>query len=164
MEKVLEQKLVQPVLALLRQGVTPEKMALSIALGATLGIFPALGWTTILCAIAAFALGLNLPAIQLVNYFVYPAQLALLVPFFRAGERLFGAAHLPISAPQIVAMSKADLEGTVKLLWSTTWHAVVVWAIAAPVVIALVYFPLAPVLRKALRSGEEGLATESQRH
>jgi uncharacterized protein (DUF2062 family) len=155
MEKALEKRLVQPILDLLRQGVTPEKVALSIALGATLGVFPALGWTTILCAIAAFALGLNLPAIQLVNYFVYPAQLALLLPFFRAGEKLFGATHLPLSAPQIVAMSKADLESTVKLLWSTTWHAIVVWAMLAPVAIAIIYFPLTPVLRRALRRQPE---------
>src|SRR5690242_16181112 len=87
MEDVLKERLLQPVVDLLRQGVTPEKIALSMALGATLGVFPALGWTTILCAIAAFALRLNLPAIQLVNYLVYPAQLALLLPFFRLGEK-----------------------------------------------------------------------------
>ena len=32
-----------PVLDLLRQGITPEKVALSIAFGVVLGVFPALG-------------------------------------------------------------------------------------------------------------------------
>jgi uncharacterized protein (DUF2062 family) len=38
--------LVRPILDLLRQGVTPEKIALSLALGMALGVFPVLGSTT----------------------------------------------------------------------------------------------------------------------
>lgn len=154
MENLLKERVLKPILDLLRQGVTPEKIALSIALGAMLGIFPALGWTTILCAIAALVLRLNLPAIQLVNYLMYPVQITLLLPFFRLGEKLFNAPHLPISVPQILAMSKANLEDTVKLLWSTTWHAMVVWALAAPVAVALTYFLLVPLLRRALRQAQ----------
>jgi len=154
MEDLLKRRVLQPILDLLRQGVTPEKIALSIALGAMLGIFPAPGWTTILCAIAALVLRLNLPAIQLVNYLLYPLQIALLLPFFRLGEKLFNAPHLPISVPQILAMSKANLKDTVKLLWSTTWHAMVVWALFAPVAMALAYFLLVPLLRRALRQSQ----------
>ncbi len=63
-------RLVQPVVALLTQGVTPEKIALSLAMGIGLGIFPVLGSTTLLCAAAAIIFRLNLPAIQLINFFV----------------------------------------------------------------------------------------------
>ncbi len=100
-ETYFKRWLVRPILDLLRQGVTPEKIALSVALGAALGVFPAVGWTTALCALAAIILRLNLPTIQIVNYLVYPAQIALLVPFFRLGEKLFRAPHLPVSVPQI---------------------------------------------------------------
>ena len=61
-----------PILELLRQGVTPEKIALSLAFGLGLGIFPVLGVSTILCTVAAIVLRLNLPAIQLVNYLAAP--------------------------------------------------------------------------------------------
>ena len=88
-EGFFQRRLVRPVIELLRQGVTPEKIALSIVFGVTLGVFPVLGSTTALCATAALAFRLNLPAIQLVNYFVYPLQIALLIPFFRLGEKLF---------------------------------------------------------------------------
>jgi uncharacterized protein (DUF2062 family) len=71
-EGFLYRKLVRPLVDLLRQGVSPEKIALSVALGVTLGVFPLLGSTTALCALAAFTMQLNLAAIQLVNYFVYP--------------------------------------------------------------------------------------------
>src|ERR1700761_8955067 len=86
MKIFFQRRIVEPLLALLRQGITPKKIALSLACGIVLGLFPVLGTTTALCAIAAFAFGLNLPAVQLVNYFMYPVQLAMIVPFIKAGE------------------------------------------------------------------------------
>jgi uncharacterized protein (DUF2062 family) len=150
-EEFFHRRMIRPILDLLRQGVTPEKIALSVALGAALGVFPALGWSTMLCAIAAIVLRLNLPAIQIVNYFVYPAQIALLVPFFRWGEKLFRAPHFPISVPQIYALFHAGAWMAIKLLWSTTWHAIVAWSLLAPVFAGVVYMILTPVLRRALR-------------
>ena len=49
----LRRRIVIPILDLLRQGITPEKIALSIALGITLGVTPVLGSTSILCFLAA---------------------------------------------------------------------------------------------------------------
>src|ERR1700693_2401253 len=97
-------RITRPIVELLRQGVTREKMALSLALGVALGVFPVLGTTTALCALVALIWRLNLPAIQIVNYFVYPLQIALLIPFFRLGEKLFGAPPLPLSVPQLLTM------------------------------------------------------------
>lgn len=143
-------RLMQPLLDLLKQGTTPEKLALSIAMGAVLGIFPALGWTTALCALIAFLWRLNLPAIQIVNYFMYPVQIAFILPFFRLGEKLFRAPHLPLSVPQIYAMARADLWGAIRFLWSTTWHAMIVWTLVAPFFTALLYSVIVPLLRRSL--------------
>ncbi len=148
----LYRRLVKPILDLLRQGITPEKIALSIALGAAIGVFPAIGTTTGLCAIASLVLRLNLPAIQIVNYFMYPAQIALLLPFFRLGEKLFRAQHLPLSISQIFEMIHAGVWSSIKLLWTTTWHAIVVWALLAPIFVSFIYLILTPVLRRALRN------------
>lgn len=150
-ESLFHRRVLRPIVDLLKQGVTPEKLALSLALGAAFGVFPALGWTTSLCAIVALALRLNLPAIQIVNYFMYPAQLALLIPFFRMGEKLFGAPHLPISISQIYMMIHASAWAAIRILWTATWHAIVVWAMIAPLFVALAYTILAPLLRRALR-------------
>ncbi|HKN24168.1 MAG TPA: DUF2062 domain-containing protein [Candidatus Acidoferrum sp.] len=144
-------KLVRPLLELLRQGVTPEKLSLSIALGAVLGMVPMIGWNTALCAIIALIWRLNLPAIQMVNYFVYPLQIALLLPFFRLGEKLFRAPHLPLSVSQIYELTRSNLWNAIKLLWTTTWHALVVWALMAPFVAVLLYFLLLPAFRRVLR-------------
>jgi uncharacterized protein (DUF2062 family) len=150
-EGFFERRLVRPVIELLRHGVTPDKIALSIALGVALGIFPVLGSTTLLCAIAALLLRLNLPAIQVVNYFVYPLQIALLIPFYRLGEKLFRANHLPLSVPQIYAMIRASTSNAVRALWTTTWHAIVVWCFVAPLCAAVVYLILTPALRRVAR-------------
>jgi uncharacterized protein (DUF2062 family) len=150
-EGFLQRRLVRPVIELLRQGVTPEKIALSIVFGVVLGVFPAIGVTTAFCAIAALVFRLNLPAIQIVNYFVYPLQIALLIPFFRFGEKLFGAQHLPLSVPQIYAMIHASMTGAVRALWTTTWHAIVVWCLVAPVAAITLYLVLVPVLRRVAR-------------
>jgi uncharacterized protein (DUF2062 family) len=150
-EGFFKRRLVRPILDLLRQGVTPEKIALSVALGAALGVFPALGWSTTLCAIAAIVLRLNLPAIQITNYIVYPVQIALLVPFFRWGEKLFRAPHFPISVPQIYALFHAGAWIAIKLLWTTIWHAIIVWSMIAPVFVGLVYAILLPLLRRAMQ-------------
>ena len=136
------------LLEFLKMGVAPERLALCIGLGIALGLVPALGTTTLLCTLAAFLFRLNLPAIQLVNYFVYPLQLALLIPFIRAGEWLFGVESLDLSLEIIQRMMKTDLWETVIRLWSATMRAVMVWLLTAPVVVALVYLFMTPLLRK----------------
>ena len=94
---------------------------------------------------------LNLPAIQIVNYFVYPLQIALILPFFRMGEKLFRVAHLPLSAAQIYAMAHANFWSAVRTLWTTTWHAIVVWCLVAPIFVGVVYVILAAALRRVSR-------------
>ncbi|MGB7496338.1 MAG: DUF2062 domain-containing protein [Candidatus Acidiferrum sp.] len=155
----LTRKVIRPLLELLRQGVTPEKLSLSIALGVVLGTVPAIGWNTALCALIAVIWRLNLPAIQMVNYFVYPLQIALIIPFFRLGEKLFRAPHLPISVAQVSEMLRTDLWGAITLLWTTTWHALVVWALMAPFMAMLIYVVLVPGLRRVLKRTHADLAT-----
>jgi uncharacterized protein (DUF2062 family) len=149
-ENFLHRRVIKPLVKLLRQGVTPEKLALSLALSATLAVIPAFGWSMWLCGLTALALGLNLPAMQAVNYFLYPAQVALLLPFFRLGEKLFRTPHLPLSVSQIVLMARTNLWDSIKLLWNTTWHAIVVWALLAPFAIGLIYLVLLPVFRRVV--------------
>jgi uncharacterized protein (DUF2062 family) len=150
-EASFSRRLVRPILDLLRQGVTPEKLALSLALGVLLGVFPVLGSTTALCALAALALQLNLPAIQIVNYFVYPLQIALLIPFFRMGEWLFRSPHMPLSVSQIYAMIHRNMGDAIRSLWTTTWHAMVAWCLVAPLCAAALYVILVPALRRLAR-------------
>ncbi len=147
-EGAVHRIVVLPILELLRQGITPEKIALSIALGAALGVFPLVGSTTILCTVAAILFGLNLPAIQLVNYLIYPLQLALLLPFLRLGERLFGGGSVPFSLTQILSLIQSDLWRAIVILWGVTLHAILAWLCIGPFAALLIYLALRPLLRK----------------
>jgi uncharacterized protein (DUF2062 family) len=139
-----------PLLNQLKQGITPEKLAWSVALGIVLGVFPVLGSTTILCALAAWLAGLNQPAIQSINYFVYPLQILLLIPFYRFGEWLFSVPSLKISVDQVRIMIQASIPGAIKVLWVTTLHAMAAWCLVAPPIALVVFVVMVPVFRGAL--------------
>jgi uncharacterized protein (DUF2062 family) len=147
-----KRKFVIPILDLLRQGITPEKIALSIALGITLGVTPVLGSTSILCFLAALAFRLNVPAIQLVNFAVYPLQFALLIPFLRMGEWIFGAPPMKITLAQIVGMIRANAFAAMDTLWVATLHALVAWLLIGSLLLLLLYLLLVPFLKRLGRS------------
>lgn len=144
-------RIVRPIVELLRQGVSPEKLAFSLALGVALGVFPVLGTTTALCAIAALAMRLNLPAIQIVNYVVYPVQIALMIPYFRLGEKLFGSPRLPLSIAEIVTMFRANYWHATQFFWTTIWHAIAAWTLTTPLIFAFAYGFLVIVLKHAMK-------------
>jgi hypothetical protein len=93
-----------------------------------LGAFPVYGCPTILCCLAAIALRLNLPALQLVNQIATPAQFALLIPLARTGSWIFG--------------SRAGFGGAV-------WNAVAGWACLSVPTGALLYVALQYALRRS---------------
>jgi uncharacterized protein (DUF2062 family) len=147
---LLYRKVVLPLLALLRMGATPEKLAWSLAIGCVIGINPLLGSTTILCLAVIFALRLNTVAGQLGNHLMYPLELLLVIPFIRAGERLFHTAPLPILSTQIFTLARKAPVATVKLLWQWEWHALVVWAMCSVVLTPALALILTPVLRHSM--------------
>jgi len=140
-------RVIAPIVRQLRQGVTPEKVALTIALGLAIGVFPILGATTILCAAAGVALGLNQPIIQLVNYVAYPAQLITLIPFYRAGESLFSRPHLPLSIPMLTERFRADAGKFFVDFGIIAVQGIVVWCLVAPFIALAVYHLTRPPLR-----------------
>ena len=146
-----KRRIVAPIVGQLRQGITPEKIALTLALGAVLSIFPILGATTILCTLTAFALRLNQPVIQLTNYLAYPAQLALLIPFYRAGETLFGKQHVPLSIQFLLESFRADPAHFLREFGIIGLQGIAVWALVAPVLVAVLCFALRPPLRALAR-------------
>jgi uncharacterized protein (DUF2062 family) len=97
----------------LRQGISPRRLALTLALGFGLGCIPVVGIPTALCAMVALAFRLNQPAIQAANYAAMPSQLALIVPFVRLGAWLVPS----------VAHSSINLAAVMHAPLSTVTHA-----------------------------------------
>jgi uncharacterized protein (DUF2062 family) len=148
MNSLWERKILKPITARLKQGLSHEKIALSIAMGVTIGIFPVLGATTGLCTIAAFVLRLNLPVIQLINFMVYPLQLLLFIPFLETGGWLFGDHRFLNVGKEIVSQFQNDILGSLAGLWDLTLYAIVIWLIISPLLVFVLYRVLKPALKR----------------
>lgn len=85
----------EQVASWLCMGISPQRLALTLALGFAIGCLPLIGITTAICALVAIALRLNLPAIQAANYVAMPLQILLIVPFLRMGRWLFAGTASP---------------------------------------------------------------------
>ena len=145
---MLRSRVIDPIMGLLRQGVSPQKIALSVSLGGVLGLFPVIGATTALCLVAAFALRLNHVAIQAVNYLMYPAQILMLIPFMHAGQAVFGSETTPIGIEQLRASFEAGWWTAFVDLWQLTLYAIFAWTVAAVPFAAVIYLVFLPVLRR----------------
>jgi uncharacterized protein (DUF2062 family) len=147
--RFLRRRLIDPVIELLRQGVTPEKLALSLAFGLGIGVFPVLGVSTVLCTVVALVLRLNLPAIQLVNYLASPLQLALIIPFVRVGEHLLGLKEQPLSIKEGFRIMAQGVMHAIVTLWDAIVHAALGWIVIGPALIYALYRMLRPILARA---------------
>ena len=148
MRNLLNRWLIGPIAALLSQGITPQKIALSIAIGAIVGVFPVLGTTTVLCTLAAAALRLNLVAIHTVHYAMTPVQVLLIIPFVRVGEHLLGVPPQPLSVAEGMDLIAQGALHAVIVLWDAIVHAVIGWLAIGPLAIALFYWAARALLAR----------------
>jgi uncharacterized protein (DUF2062 family) len=141
--------LIEPLLALLRQGISPRRLALCVAIAIVVGNIPILGVSTILCAFIALIFRLNLPAIQLVQAAMAPTQILLIIPFVRLGEWILRVPPQPVSIRAAFALMAQGIWHTVEVLWDSILHASLAWALLAPLCIHLLYRLLAPLFERA---------------
>jgi hypothetical protein len=133
----LRRHVVRPLALMLRHGSTPERIAISVALGVAFGLFPILGTSTVLCLLIALAFRLSHPAIQLANHLMYPVQIPLILVYVRLGERLVDSPPMPFDPRVVAATLRADPTAFLARFGLTAGHAVLGWAVAAPFLVAL---------------------------
>ena len=90
---------------MLRGGVSPRRMAWSLAFGMVIGINPSVGVTTLLVILIAWALGLNQIASIIGTHVVAPLHLLLFIPFIELGVHLFHTRSLPMNRRQMEHLS-----------------------------------------------------------
>ncbi|HEY1744130.1 MAG TPA: DUF2062 domain-containing protein [Granulicella sp.] len=146
----IRRRVVEPMVQLLRIGMTPRRLAWSIAIGVVIGINPLLGSTTVLVLAVASAFRLNLVASQLGNHLVYPLELLLFPVFLRVGIALFHSPGLPLEREALFHAVKRHPWDTTRLLWRWEWHALIVWLGFAVIVAPLLQLALRPVLERML--------------
>jgi len=138
--------------SLMKQGLSRRKLALTLALGVTLGVLPTVWGTTLACALIATALRLNQVVIQLANYLSYPLQILLFVPFVQLGQRLFGPSPTSMAFGDLLAGFQHDPGGTLQSLGGANLKAIGAWTLLAPLMTLGLYLLFVEFLR--LKAGK----------
>jgi uncharacterized protein (DUF2062 family) len=151
MKNWLYRRILAPLLALLKQGVSPSRLALCVAIGIVVGNIPILGVSTILCSLIALLFRLNLPAMQLVQAAMAPSQILLIIPFVRLGELLLRDPPQPLSISAGMQILARGVWQAVHTLWSAIVHAGFAWLLVAPCAILLLHKLLTPMFERTAR-------------
>ncbi len=146
MASLVQRVIVEPVKRLLRMGATPERLAWSLAVGLVVGVNPLLGSTTLLVLGLAAVFRLNMVASQVGNHAMYPVEIAMFPVFIKLGSLVFSTERLPIEGRNLLTAARQHPWDTTRLLWLWEWHALVVWAAFAAVILPALGFGLQPVL------------------
>lgn len=143
-----QRRLLGPLRAQLTQGATPDRLALTIAVGAACSVLPFFGLTTLFALVVGIWLRLNQPILQTVNYLLGFVQLALILVYVRAGEWLWRAEPVPLSIPTLATAFRDDPWAFLERFGWTGVHAATAWILSVPVIVAALYYPLRPVMRR----------------
>ena len=130
----------------MRTGISPRRLALTLALGFAIGCLPVVGIPTALCMVVALSLRLNVPAIQAANYAAMPLQVALIFPFVRLGAWMFASG----SQPSLSARAMLH-QPPMKLIWasgSMAGEALAAWLVIAVPMVAMMTLVLTALLRR----------------
>ena len=149
MKTFLRRRILAPLLTLLTQGISADRLALCVAIGVVVGNIPIPGVSTGLCLLIAMAFRLNLAAMQLAQAAMAPTQLLLIIPFVRLGEWLTGARPQPLSINAGVALFAAGAGHAVAVLCKSLLRAGLAWSLVAPAAIYILYKVLAPIFARA---------------
>ena len=145
-------RFVQPVMNQLTQGVTPDRVAATLAIGPVCSILPFFGFTTLLNVGVGIALRMNQPILHALNTLLGPVQLALILVYVRGGELLWGHRGEGFTVGEMLRefRDRSLLEFLQQFGWAGI-HAASAWAISSPLVMAAIYFESRPLLRRAAR-------------
>lgn len=146
-----------PIIALFTQGITPDKVAFTLAIGTACSLFPFLGFTSLLNLGVGLWLRLNQPILQTLNQLLGPVHLIMIVLYVRLGEWLW---RMQDDRFTIAEMLRVFREATIgEFLQRFGWagvHAFTAWALTAPLLIAVIYLAVRPALRRL--AGARGLS------
>ena len=151
-----QRRLIAPIRALLTHGVTPDRIALTFAVGTACSLLPFLGFTSLLNLGVGLWLRLNQPILQTLNQILGPLQLGLILVYVRLGEKIWGAPPMPLSVSTLIHSFRDNPAAFLQRFGWTGVHAATAWLISVPFIVAGIYGALRPVFRKFSRRVHAG--------
>lgn len=128
--------------ALLKEGLTPKQLALSIVISILVSVFPVFGISTIVLTALAVPLKLNLPIMIAVSYVAEFLKALLVIPFIKVGGSIFGTNHSLLTYDAIKASYDESFWLTLRDLSYELFCGFVGWALLAVPVAIVLYFLL----------------------
>ncbi len=144
-----QRRIRDPLTGLFTQGITPDKVALTLGVGSVCSLFPFLGFTSLLNLGAGLWLRLNQPLLQTLNQVLGPMQLVMIVVYVRLGEWLGRVEEGRFTVGEMLRVFREA--SFVEFLHRFGWagiHAFTAWAVTSPLLLAVVYFSSRPALRR----------------
>ena len=142
-------RVVDPSVAILRQGTSPETLTRTMAVGTACALFPFLGTTSLLNLFVGWLLKMNQPILQTLNQLLGPVQLIMILVYVRMGEWIWQDSEHRFSVTEMTAVFRdvSFSEFLAQFGWAGI-HALTAWALTAPLVLAAVYFLLRPLIAR----------------
>lgn len=147
MKEYLDKRLLTPLTQYLKQGLSPKKLALTVAIAFSIGLIPLWGSVTALCFIIATVLRLNLPVMVLVTALITPLHILSYVVFIQIGIVIFGAPALSYSADQVFTLIQEDFLVAIRELWYINLLGIIVWAVLSIPIAAAMYYIMLPIIK-----------------
>jgi hypothetical protein len=89
---------------------------------------------------------------QTINYFSYPLQIALIIPWIRLGEKITGAKTQPIEISQILTEFSQSFGNSVSKFCEIGFHAFLGWIVVIPGATWVLYKVLIFIFKRTLRT------------
>jgi len=136
----IRHKILIPLRIIPKQGLSDEKIALSITLGIISGMFPVIGGTTAVSLVLLAAFRQNLATVQALNWIMSPFQLLSIIPFMRTGSWILQKSPVRITLNQIILAFEPGVWAGLKNLGILHLYAVLAWlVIVLPAGLVLYY-------------------------
>lgn len=148
-------RFVDPLVVQLTQGVTPDRLAATLAVGSVCSLFPFLGTTSALNLGVGLWLRMNQPVLQGWNQLLGPVQVAMILVYVRIGEWIWRAPEADRFSlgDMMRAFGELPFTGFLQRFGQAGLHAFTAWALTAPLLLAAIYLPLRPIFRRWATSG-----------
>lgn len=143
-----QRRVLEPIRTVFTQGVTPDRVALTIAVATACSLLPFLGLTTVLNLVVGLCLKMNQPIMQALNYLLGPVQVAMIVIYVRMGEKIWRAPAIPISISELLKSFRAHPWEFIQTFGWTGIHAATAWLLSVPIIISVLYYGTRPLLRR----------------
>ena len=157
-------RFIAAVTSQLTQGASADGLAKTCGAAVAFGVFPLLGFTTLLCLVFGAIFKLNQPILQTVNYLMMPIQLIAIPVFGYGGSYFFVSEPLDLSPAHLATEFSVSASAFFTEYGWVGFRAVVLWAIVAPILGYLVYQISFPAFRRMeLRRSESKGREERER-